>query len=80
MLVLVLVVQVITMIVPAATIGPLSGSLNFDDVRPEEYDNAVVVEGQYLLQFQEQYQTHFLFKCRETFASHAHLHLFEIFR
>ncbi|KYN21550.1 Serine proteinase stubble, partial [Trachymyrmex cornetzi] len=43
MLVLVL-VQVITTIVPAATIGPLSRSLNFDDVRPEEDDNAVVVE------------------------------------
>ena len=76
MLVLVL---VITTIVPAATIGSLSRSLNFDDVRPEEDDNAVVVEGQYLLQFQEQFQTHFLFQCRETFVSHTHLHLFEIF-
>ncbi|XP_071573027.1 uncharacterized protein [Temnothorax nylanderi] len=42
MLVLVLVVQVIATIVPAAAVGPLSRSLNFDDVRPE--DNAVVVE------------------------------------
>ena len=76
MLVLVL---VITTIVPAATIGSLSRSLNFDDVLPEEDDNAVVVEGQYLLQFQEQFQTHFLFQCRETFGSRTHLHPFEIF-
>ncbi|XP_012530794.1 proclotting enzyme [Monomorium pharaonis] len=44
MLVLVLVVQVIATIVPAAAVGPLFRSLNFDEVRPEEDDNAVVVE------------------------------------
>ncbi|KYM97521.1 PREDICTED: proclotting enzyme-like [Cyphomyrmex costatus] len=44
MLMLVLVVQVIATILPAAAIGPLSRSLNFDDVRPEEDDNTVVVE------------------------------------
>lgn len=49
MLVLVLVVQVIATIVPAAAIGPLSRSLNLDDVRPEEDDNAVVIEGRYRL-------------------------------
>lgn len=49
MLVLVLVVQVITTIVPTAAVGPLSRSLNFDDVRPEEDDNAVVVEGWFRL-------------------------------
>jgi len=47
MLVLVLVVQVIATIIPATAIGSLSRSLNFDDVRSEEDDNAVVVEGRY---------------------------------
>ncbi|XP_011686690.1 PREDICTED: proclotting enzyme [Wasmannia auropunctata] len=44
MLVLVLVVQVIATIVSAAAVEPLSRSLNFDDVHPEEDDNTVVVE------------------------------------
>ncbi|KAL0127867.1 hypothetical protein PUN28_003247 [Cardiocondyla obscurior] len=43
MLVLVLVVQVIATILPAEAVRSLSGSLNLD-VRPEEDDNAVVVE------------------------------------
>jgi len=49
MLVLVLVVQVIATIVPAATVATLSRSLNFDDVRPKEDDNIVIVEGRYQL-------------------------------
>ncbi|XP_011631695.1 proclotting enzyme [Pogonomyrmex barbatus] len=44
MLVLVLVIQVIATIVSATAIGPLSRSLNFDNVHSEEDDNAVVVE------------------------------------